>query len=200
MAASGQLSSKTGSRDCGFTLIELLVVTTMIGLLVGLALLSFSTIGSDRAVQQQATRLLAILELSSEEAQMQGRDFGLELMQRGYRFVEYDPLLDTWSEVLGDDLMKSRELDESMEFELTLEDRRVLLPQQAQETKSDEDDDEGTDKRDLTDDYLPHVLIMSSGDVTPFELQIVRDFDKARAGIEANAAGELGLVDDERDP
>ena len=50
---------------------------------------------------------------------MQGRDFGLEFMQKGYRFVEYDPILDIWAEVLGDDMLGTRQLEETMDPSLT---------------------------------------------------------------------------------
>lgn len=75
----------------------------MIAIMAALALMSFGLIGNDRDVQDQVARLSAIIEMSSEEAQMQGRDFGLEFVRSGYRFVEYDELLDVWSEVIGDD-------------------------------------------------------------------------------------------------
>ena len=192
-------------HENGFTLIELLVVTTMIAIMAALALMSFGLIGNDRDVQDQVARLSAIIEMSSEEAQMQGRDYGLEFVRSGYRFVEYDELLDVWSEVIGDDILGPRDLGEAMEFELKLEDRIILLPADAKSTGSDDsDDDEEDDERrdsdrDLTDDYLPHVLLLSSGDITPFEITIVRDFDNVSAGLIVDAAGKLEMIRDDQD-
>ena len=84
----------------GFTLIEILVVLVIVGILMSVAFLSFGILGDDRGLDREARRLASLIELVSEEASTQGRDFGIEFMTGGYRFVEYDPLLDTWYEVV----------------------------------------------------------------------------------------------------
>jgi len=48
----------------------------------------------------------------------------------------------------------------------------------------------------LNDDYLPHVLIFSSGDVTPFELRFTRDADRSEVTLEMTLAGELEIRND----
>jgi general secretion pathway protein H len=174
----------------GFTLIELLVVIAIAAILVTIAVMSFNLIGDDRAVQKQVIKLSTLIDMASDEAQIQGRDYGLEFMQGGYRFVEYDPFLEVWSEVIGDDLLQPRALDEDMIIDLFLEDHRVLLQAEAKDTDSDED--EGN--RDLTDDYLPHVLIMASGDITPFRLDIVRLTDELAVGLKIEFGGDLEIV------
>jgi predicted nucleic acid-binding Zn-ribbon protein len=118
-------------------------------------------------------------------------------MTAGYRFVEHDPLLNQWFEVTDDDLMRERKLEEGTEFELVIEEHRVLLEDESQETQREEED---IDERDLTDDYLPHILILSSGDTSPFELRIVRSSDRAEVLVRMSAAGELKIVNDDDDP
>jgi len=179
----------------GFTLIELLVVIAVAAILVTIAVISFNLVRDDRAVQKQVIRLSSLIDMASDEAQIQGRNYGLEFMQGGYRFVEYDPYLDTWNEVIGDDLLQPRELDEDMVVELFLEDRRVLLQTEAKDTESDEDEND----RDLTDDYLPHVLIMASGDISPFRLDIVRMTDEMAVGLKLELGGELEIVTDDQE-
>ena len=175
-----------------FTLIELLVVIALLGILISIAVVSFNLIGDDRGLQKEILKISSLMDLASDEAQMQGRDYGLEFLQTGYRFVEYDPFLDVWSEVIGDDLLRPRTLQEDMELELKLEDRRILLQSEASETQQEDDEDE-TD-RDLTDDYLPHVLILASGDITPFQLFVIRLTDRATAGLELKLGGELEVI------
>lgn len=177
----------------GFTLIELLVVIAVAAILVTIAVMSFNLIGDDRAVQKQVLKLSTLIDMASEEAQIQGREYGLEFMQGGYRFVEFDPYLETWNEVIGDDLLMPRALEEGMVIELTLEDRRVLLQEQAKATESEDD------QRDLTDDYLPHVLIMASGDITPFHLEIVRLTDEMAVGLKLDVGGELETVNHDQE-
>lgn len=182
-------------RRRGFTLIEILVVLVIVGIITSLAMLSFGILGDGKGLDRDARQLSALIQLASDEATTQGRDFGLEFMRSGYRFVEYDPLLDQWFEVTGDDYLRQRELDEGVEFELFLEDHKVLLHSEAQKTERDEDET----RRDLTDDYLPHVLIMSSGDVTPFELRIQRFADRSEVMLTMSLAGELEVRSDAED-
>jgi general secretion pathway protein H len=178
----------------GFTLIEVLVVVVIIAVISAVALLSVGILGDDRNLQREARRLSSLIELANDEATIQGREYGLELLQSGYRFVEHDPLLNQWHELLGDDFLRPRQLEEGMEFQLFLEDRRVLLDTSAADTER-----EGADT-DPTDDYLPHILIMSSGDVSPFELRILRPSDRAALTLTMSLAGELEIRDDDQEP
>ena len=180
-----------------FTLIEILVVLVIVGILTAVAFLSFGLLAENDNMDREARRLSTLIQLVSDEAATQGRDFGLEFMTGGYRFVEYDPLLNQWFEVIGDDFLEQRVLDEGVEFELFLEERRVLLHSEAQETEREEEDEQQAPRRDLTDDYLPHVLIMSSGDVTPFELRFLRDVDRSEITLEMTLAGDLEIRSDE---
>ena len=178
--------------ELGFTLIEILVVLVIVGIIMAVALLSFGILGDDRSLNREARRLSSLIELVSDEATTQGREYGLEFMRTGYRFVEHDPLLEQWFEVVGDDYLRPRDLDEGVEFELVIEDRQVLLNTEAKETERDEEDPQ----RDLTDDYLPHVLIFSSGDITPFELRFLRDVDRSEVALTMSLAGELEILDE----
>jgi general secretion pathway protein H len=180
-----------------FTLIELLVVIVIIAVISAVAMLSLGILGDDRSLQREARRFSSLIELANDEATLQGRDYGLELMQSGYRFVEHDPLLNQWHELIGDDFLRARQLGENMEFELFIEDRRILLDTEAAETARDEDQDE--DNNDLIDDYLPHILIMSSGDVSPFELRLSRSSDRAVLTLTMSAAGELEILGNDQE-
>ena len=189
---SNNISNRRG--ESAFTLIEVLVVVIIIAVISAIALLSFGILGDDRNLQREARRLSSLIELANDEATIQGREYGLEILQSGYRFVEHDPLLNQWHELLGDDFLRPRQLGEDMEFQLFLEDRRVLLDTSAADTEREEED------TDLTDDYLPHILIMSSGDVSPFELRLLRPSDRAALTLTMSLAGELEIQDDDQQP
>ncbi len=190
----------------GFTLIELLVVIVIVGIVTGVVMLSTGLLGTERVLDEEARRLEALIELAEDEALLQGRDFGLEFLQGGYRFVEHYPLGNEWFEVTGDDLLRPRRIDEGLVFELFLEDRRIELSSQAADIGDglpDDDDRDDTasdggarkDRKDKSN-YTPHVLILSSGDVTPFSLAIVRESDRAEVVLATNEAGELEIQSD----
>lgn len=184
------------AEERAFTLIELLVVIVIIAVISAVAMLSLGILGDDRSLQREARRFSSLLELANDEATIQGRDYGLELLQSGYRFVEHDPILNQWHELIGDDFLRARQLGENMEFELFIEDRRVLLDTEAADMELEDDDEE--EDSDLTDDYLPHILIMSSGDVSPFELRLTRPSDRAELTLTMSAAGELEILSDDQ--
>ncbi len=194
MMPSDVSASARPSHGSGFTLIEVLVVVVIIGIISAVVVLGLGNLGDDRELQTEARRITSLIEMASDEATLQGRDFGLELLQTGYRFVEHEPLTGQWSEVFGDDLMRLRQLAQDTEFELFLEDRRVLLDIDAADSARNDD----TDDNDLSQDYLPHILILSSGDITPFRLEIVRNTDRTSVALGVSASGEItvGTSDD----
>ncbi len=184
------------TRERAFTLIEILVVLIIAGIISAVALMSFGLLGGDdRNLKQDARRLSSLIQVVNDDAVIQGRDFGLEVLLAGYRWVEHDPYLNQWFEVTDDEIMRPRQLQEGTEFELYVEERRVLLQEEVQETESDEDET----NRDLTDDYVPHVLVLSSGDITPFELRLVRLSDQTEVTLTMSLAGEMEIEGEDQD-
>jgi general secretion pathway protein H len=177
--------------DRGFTLIELLVVMVIVATVVSIGVLSFGLLGSERELETEARRFVALMEVAQDDATMQGREFGIELMTAGYRFVEYDALTGQWADVPGDETLRLRELPEELEFELYLEDRRIQL----EYDPATFDDPEKSSGRSASDVYSPHLLVYSSGDATPFELHFWRRFDDSRVVLRGNALGFVENVD-----
>lgn len=193
-------------RADGFTLIEVLVVVVIVGIVSAVVLLSSGLVSEDRNLRQEARRMASLIELAADEALLQGRDLGLEVLQGGYRFVEYDPYNNRWQEITGDELLRARELDEDLRLELWIEDRRVQLLDEARSTggadAEDDDEDERYGvrrRRDERSEYAPHALIMSSGQVTPFDLEIIRDRDRRRLGVTVDPAGNIEVTSDDDD-
>lgn len=162
------------ARARGFTLIEILVVAMIIGVISVAAVLALSAGGRDRELEQQGRRLAALLELASEEAVMQGRELALEAFRDSYRFHAFEPDADEW-QMLADDIhLGHRTLPEGLSLVLELEGRPAnLLATPA-------------------DSPRPQVMLLSSGEFTPFRLEIQRD---RRAGLvlEADALGRVSL-------
>ena len=180
-------------KQFGFTLIEILVVVIIVATISGIALMSMGLIGDDRELDTERKRLATLIEVAQDEAMMQGREFGLELMTSTHRFVEFDPFSAQWSEILGDELFRLRKLPEGMEFELYVEDKHVLLESNPREF---EDPDEAG--MSLTvESYEPHVFVFSSGESTSYEIRLRRPTNNQQLVMRGNVLGEIELVDEE---
>jgi general secretion pathway protein H len=190
MSVAAQRHRRSGKSAAGFTLIEVLVIVIIIGIVSAAVLLSFGVLGDDRALQQQARRFASLVDLAADESLMQGRDYGVEFTRSGYRFLEYDPLSGQWQEIIGDEIFRPRQLDEGLDLELVLEDRNILLGERFAEAATDGEEEED---EELADDFAPHVLIMSSGEVTPFNLYIRRPADRSELHVEMSVTGEIEI-------
>jgi type II secretion system protein H len=185
------------SSNTGFTLIEILVVVTVIGIIVSIGVMSLGVLGDDRQLRTEARRIGTLLAAAQDEAVMQGREFGLELLQNSYRFVEYDPYEARWLELAIDDIFRTRNLPEELEFDLLLEGKHVLLKADAAAIAGpDSSNMMSRDKK-----YAPHIMIFSSGEATPFELRIARRSDDQIVILEGDALGvvELMTADEQAD-
>ncbi|NOX70048.1 MAG: type II secretion system minor pseudopilin GspH [Gammaproteobacteria bacterium] len=189
--------SQPENLSSGFTLIEILVVVVIVGIVSSIVLLSMGTLRDDRDLQQEAYRMASLIELAADEAELQGRDFGIEILRRGYRFVEYDPFTDRWVNIVGDEVLRQRTLPEDFDFELFVEDRRITLADQAAEIQDDDDDDEKD--RVNGDVYAPHALLLSSGDLSPIKLTLRRLTDDAELQLRIMPNGEVRIGTEEAD-
>jgi general secretion pathway protein H len=176
-------------RSRGFSLIELLVVIVIVGVVMSIAVLSLSLVGGDREIRDEAQRVISLVEIAQDESLLQGREFGLEIMQGAYRFLELDPLSGQWAEIFGDDTLRMRELPEEIELDLYIEDRRVILKRDPARTDDDEE------RRSRVESFIPHVLIYSSGEMTPFELHFLRSIDDSLVVIRSDLTGTIEFVD-----
>ncbi len=152
----------------GFTLIELLVVVIIIATIVSIALMSMSLVGDDRELDTERQRLASLIEAAQDEATMQGREFGLELMTSTYRFVEFDAFTGQWSEIAYDEMFGLRQLPEGIEFELYVDDKRVILDANPKQFEDPED----TGMSISIDTYAPHVFIYASGESSAYEIRL----------------------------
>ena len=166
----------------GFSLLELLVVVAIIGLLVGAVTLSMSTLGNDRQISEETVRLRGMLNLLHEEALMQSRDYGVMFTETGYRFYVFDYQQLAWVEPQDDRLLEQHALRAQLTMALLLDGREVPL--------------EDSFDTEVVENPEPHIMLLASGEVTPFTLEMSRDGIDGRFELTAELDGTLTVVED----
>lgn len=182
-------------RATGFTLLEILVVMVVIGVLATLVSLSVSGRAVDDRMQSESRRLEELLRLASDEAQAKGLELGFRLTTEGFDFLTPDEAGNQWS-VLQDGLFRPRQIAAPFYLELRVE-GRLLKPQlPAPPPRTDEDGKDSANaaaRKPASDAKAPEpqLLILSSGEMTAFTLDLRLRDRVLMYRVEGNALGEL---------
>ena len=102
----------------GFTILELLVVLLIIGVLLSLASLSVGG-GEARQLREEAQRIVALVDLATQESLLQSKELVLVFEQNSYAFlVEQD---DEWIPIEQEGALRPRDLPEGMQLSVQVE-------------------------------------------------------------------------------
>jgi general secretion pathway protein H len=142
----------------GFTLFEILVVVVIVTISVSAILLNTSFVGGSNDLKVLGNDLGKTIRLLYQEAIFENKNYAISIDQQGFKVLEYDG--EAWVES-NQRFFRKVKFNESQQSSLVIENQLV----------------EPVDESDL----VPHILILSSGEMTPFEWEI-RDSD-ARASI-----------------
>lgn len=183
--ATGRLFALS-ARCCskGFTLLEVLAVMVIIGIM--LTFVTLSPGGDRRAeeMQREAQRLVALLQLASEESLMRSEQLALRINETDYAFM----ILTNGRWLLLDDdrPLRPREMPAGIELHLELQENQPsgLAAEEGKESP-------GLATKES--EQPPQVLLMSSGEITPFELTLSAEETEQRYVITATLLGKLKL-------
>jgi general secretion pathway protein H len=170
-------SRKPAALAPGFTLIEILVVVVIIAIVASVAVISVNALGRDTEITDETRRLVGLVGMVREQAEMEGRDYGLRLEDERYDFVLYDVRRNEWLAIADDRLLRPRDLPPGLRFRLRLDGRDVVLRPPPDRKKP----------------RPPQILMLSSGDLTAFELRLQREDSDHEAFIEGKLDGELAV-------
>ncbi|HET6725228.1 MAG TPA: type II secretion system minor pseudopilin GspH [Gammaproteobacteria bacterium] len=181
----------------GLTLMEILVVLVIVAVVAGFAVLSTASLGGDTPQEKSARRIAALIELASENAVMESKQFGIEIQPHGYRFFVYDGT--TWQPIADDPTFRPRKLDGDVILRLQLEGREITLPQPAtaltaingMPMPATTDTAEDTQ---ATQGPHPQILALSSGELTAFNLEIGSASNNNSYHVRGHMNGKIQLI------
>ena len=157
-------------RNRGFTILEILVVVAIISLSVTVILLNLSLSRPDRELGEHAQRLSKTMQLLMQEAILDDKNFALSVVPSGFLVLQYDGA--EWQQT-EDPFLKSLQQKHDYVDELVI-DRNVVA----------------IDKKDRPD---PHILILSSGEMTPFQWDIKDGENRFSVRLLSNMLGRITI-------
>ena len=149
----------------GFTLWELLVVVAIVALTFALIQLSPGLVGADRDLKRVGKDLGKMFRLLNQEAVFENRNYAVSVRKNGFLILEYRD--GVWEQA-GDAFYERIKMTESQSSELLIED--LVIDVSAKQPR-------------------PHILILSSGEMTPFEWRIRDAATQKRILLEGNILG-----------
>lgn len=175
-------------RSRGFTLIEMMVVVVLIGLIATAIVLTPSFLGGrDSELEKEGDRAYNLLNYVRDKAQLQTHEFGLLCNDTMYEFLTFDPRRSVWRSVDEDDVLRLRKLPDGLKLRLVVEGRPVIL--KTAEDQAREDKNKDKDQREK--DRVPHIMLFSNGDLTPFELTLERPDAGRSISMGSTDAGKI---------
>lgn len=172
-------SSNKASHQGGFTILEIMLVLALIGLI--LASVSFTVFKDDKLsdIEQQVNKLQVLFNMASDYAVINQFEMGLrlDLEKQSYEFVKLDED-QNWQIMEDVKHFQTNQFAEGIQLDLILDglswqeddslfDNRIFDEQLSVRNEGvDIGDDDDKEK------LPPQIFILSSGEITPFELFI----------------------------
>ncbi len=153
-------------RQRGFTLWELLIVVAIVAITISMVQLSVGLGDDTRDLKRVGKDLGKMFHLLNQEAVFESRNYAISVQERGFLVLEYDGA--SWVPT-GQKFFTRIKLTDSQRSELLLDDLVVDISP--------------------TTEPPPHILILSSGEMTPFEWRIRDDATRSGIVLEGNPLG-----------
>jgi len=160
----------------GFTLVEVMLVMLLIGLLATTVVMNFSGESREERLEKEAERLQQLFHFVAETAMLKQQEWGLYVFNDSYGFLYYDNDAGKWAAADEPAGLKHYKLPRDIVLTLELEGlpgaESNLLSQLDWQT--DEEQQADTESKIPV---LPQVFILSSGEISPFQLLFTEKSD-----------------------
>lgn len=148
------------------------MVLVIVGIILTTVTLSIGGDPRGAEMQREAQRIIALLQLASEEAVLHNQQLAVHFGADEYRFMVLRD--DQWTPLSDDPQLRPRTLPAGIELQLELQDS----PPPTLETQESE---------------MPQVFLLSSGEMTPFIVTFSAPQTERRLQVSATLLGRLEL-------
>ena len=159
--------TRRGSQT-GFTLFELLVVVAIIAVTVSMMQLSIGLSDNTRDLKRIGKDLGKLFHLLNQEAVFENRNYAISVHNEGFLVLEF--YQGKWSQAPDSFFLKIK-LTKSQRSQLIIDDKLI-----------------DTTKKT---DPLPHILILASGEMTPFEWRISDSITQSGIVLQGSLLGSV---------
>ena len=168
------------SQAPGFTLVEILVVLIIVSVMSGIVVTSLPSSFQNSDFDEESLRLKTVIELIREESLTRASEYGLKTDKDNYSFFVYNEIEQNWTQ-LNTKPYAEHKLGYGILLKTSIEDNELIL--------TDEEDEESSVPN------APRILLLSSGEMTPFEITIALGRDKTRTLV-SDGYSELAWQDE----
>ena len=168
---SADRSTRVLQRTClqrGFTLWELLIVVAIVAITLSMIQFSMGLGDENRDLKRVGKDLGKLFHLLNQEAVFESRNFAISVKDKGFIVLEFDG--GDWTAV-DDSFFTRIKMTESQRSELIIADLVVDISAKT--------------------DPPPHILILSSGEMTPFEWRIRDEYSQFGIVLQGNMLGAV---------
>ena len=159
---------QAASRQGGFTLWELVIVVAIVAITVSMVQLSVGLGDDERELKRIGKDLGKLFHLLGQEAVFENRNYAISVQDGGYLVLEYAD--GNWS-VVEDKFFQRFKMTENQRSQLIINDLVI-------DTSN-------------SDSPRPHILILASGEMTPFKWEIRDNLTRSRIQLEGNVLGSV---------
>ncbi|MDH5183113.1 MAG: type II secretion system minor pseudopilin GspH [Gammaproteobacteria bacterium] len=167
------MSARQNHHIAGFSLLEIMVVLVIIGGLFSFAIISMQRGDIHASMVEEVKRVTAYLEAAQEEAVLKNLELAMRFEYDSYSFLQLQQ--GKWEVIEEDRVFKKYTLPKKMRFYVEVLDGSTPM----------------ADDKSVSEAM---VLILSSGEVSPFELSVAA-MDGRRYSMRSNFMGGTEMFD-----